>query len=83
MKKMKTYYTARVQEHQKAKGAAMKAEGDQQTAQPQANVKLSGSGAGSTFGAVLLAASSTSSKVDKKKKQEDDANTKVLFLDYC
>ena len=80
MKKMKNNYNARVQEHQKAKDAAIKAEGGQQPSQLQATAKPGGSGTGPSFGSAFLGTGSNTNKVDKKKKQEDDASSKVGLI---
>ena len=81
MRKAKQNYQTKVHEHQKAREAAIKAEEDQQNQQAGqgAPLKLSSSGAGSTFSSVLHS-SSGSGKVDKKKKQEEDSSQKVNRL---
>ena len=74
MKKAKQSYNAKMQEYQKAKEAAIKAEGEQQqVGQSQQAIKMSSSASSSTLGAVL----SGTGKVDKKRKQEEDLFNKV------
>ena len=76
MKKAKQTYQNKVHDHQKAKEATIRAEGEQQTQSSQPTQKLSSSGTGSGLGSVLY--TSSANKVDKKKKQEEDSNQKVI-----
>ena len=75
MKKAKQSYYVKMQEYQKAREAALKAEGEQQLGQGQQTPKMSGSTSSSGLAGAFY--SSSAGKVDKKKKQEEDSNAKV------
>ena len=69
MKKAKQQYQTKVQEYQKAKEAAIRAEGEQQNQQFQQSQQH-------RYGAGMLYPSV--GKMEKKKKLEEDTNLKVI-----
>lgn len=76
MKKAKQSYFTKMQEYQKAKEAAVKAE-EEQGGQGQQGPKVSGT---SSAALSALYSGSVAGKVDRKKKQEEDTNLKVSHM---
>ena len=78
MKKAKQTYQTRVVEYQKAKEAAIKAEGDQMN--QQTNAAQQSHRPPLSVGS--LYPTSSSGKMDKKKRLEEDTNLKVRIESY-